>query len=92
MNPKQQKVLIGALVAIVAALLFPPHHFTYPNRVTLNLGYGFIFDPPVALLGEVFRDGSITIEVLLIEWAAIALVAGVLWWMTATTKDDRPTA
>lgn len=78
MNDKQKRIVIGAAVAVLLTLLFPPFHFRLPNGVVINLGYGFLFDPPQRSAGYV---GSVTVDLLLVEWVAIALVSGILWWL-----------
>ncbi|MDO8699202.1 MAG: hypothetical protein Q7J75_02050 [Rhodoferax sp.] len=46
MNEKQKNLLIGVAVVMAAMLLFPPFRGTAYNGVTINFGYGFIFEPP----------------------------------------------
>ena len=79
MNDKQKRIVIGAAGAVLLTLLFPPFHIRYGNGVVANLGFGFLFDAPSRPGGGV--QGSVTVELLLIEWVAIAIVAGVLWWL-----------
>lgn len=79
MNDTQKKILVCVAVAIVATLLFPPFHTVHNNGITINIGYGFLFDPPTGAYG---RTGSVTIGVLFMEWIAIVVVGGILWWMT----------
>lgn len=81
MNDKQKRVVIGAAVAVAVALLFPPFHARMPNGVVRNLGYGFLLDPPHYVTYSIDIVGSVTVEMLLMEWVAIAIVAGVLWWL-----------
>jgi len=83
MNDKQRYVAIGSGVAIVLALLFPPFHFRLPNGMVANMGYGWLFSPPEY---SADRAGSVTVEMLLMEWIAIAAVASILWWLF----KDRP--
>lgn len=88
MNNQQRYVVIGAAIAVVAALLYPPFHINFPNGVSHNLGFGFLFDPPAygASWDNSGRPGSVTIGLLMVEWLAIAGVAGLLWWLF----KDRP--
>jgi hypothetical protein len=84
MNDKQRYVVIGAVVAVVLTMLFPPFHIALRAGIVTNMGYGFLFSPPQRGEGYV---GSVTVELLLVEWVAIALVSGVLWWLC---KDKPP--
>lgn len=42
MNAQQRRIIKGALVAVVASIMFPPFHFVTDN-FTVGLGFGFIF-------------------------------------------------
>jgi len=78
MNDKQRYVVIGAAVAVALTTLFPPFHIALRAGMFTNMGYHFLFSPPQRSDDYV---GSVTVELLLIEWAAIALVSGALWWL-----------
>ena len=82
MNEKQRYVVIAAAVAVALALVFPPFHFRTYNGVIINLGYWLLFNPPLRWISDTSSiAGAVTVSVLLLEWAAITLVAGALWWI-----------
>ena len=78
MNKRQRLIVIWAAALAVVMLLFPPFHFQRPQGLVFNLGYGFLFDPPM------FQSlaGSVNIAMLLVQWAALVALAAVLWWVT----------
>lgn len=82
MNSKQRVVLICAAAAVIIAMLFPPFDIRFPNGVTRNIGYGFLFSPAeyATSLGSSY-PGSVNVSLLAMEWAAIILVAAVAWWL-----------
>ncbi|MBI4190757.1 MAG: hypothetical protein HY525_09490 [Betaproteobacteria bacterium] len=75
MNENQKKVVIGAVIVIVAMLLYPPFLIRGAGGATRNLGYSFLFDIPNG-------NGSVDIAMLLVQWFAVAIVAAALWWLT----------
>ncbi len=87
MNKRQQTILHVCIALIVAMLLFPPFHVRLANGIVANLGYGFLLDPP--LRGSI--AGSIDVSVLIVQWVAVILVCGVLWWL-AKGPDATPGA
>jgi hypothetical protein len=79
MKRSQQVILgIAALIVLVMAL-FPPYH----NK-SRSLGYHFLTGP---------RFGSVDVYRWLIQYVAVATVAGVAYWIatTATPKPRTPT-
>lgn len=76
MKPARKALLILTAIAIVATLLFPPFHFLRGNGVALNFGYSFIFLPPNPT-GDTYA--TIDAFTLIVQWAGILLVAGLVW-------------
>lgn len=71
----QRFVLIVAAVAVVIMLLFPPFQFQAGGTV-LNLGYGFLFNPP--RFGE--ATATVNASLLFVQWVAVLLTASLLWF------------
>lgn len=72
MNRNQKVILSVCSLIVFLMLIFPPYNFIIPNRVTFNLGYGFIFQPPIY---QNKYAGSINTGMLLTEWAGVSLIA-----------------
>lgn len=81
MNESQKKIVIGAVIVIVAMLLYPPFLFRGASGATRNLGYGFLFDPPQYATFSSASPGVVDIAMLLVQWFAVAIVAAALWWL-----------
>lgn len=67
-----QRLAIIVSTALLLAVLFPPFHFQAAN-FTVNLGFGFLFAPPV------WREqltASINTPMLAIEVAVILAIGG----------------
>lgn len=77
MNDKQRNVVIGAIIAVIVALAYPPFHLHARPGIIINLGYSWLWEPPAR--GSLF--GTVNVSLLVVEWLAIALVAGALWWL-----------
>jgi len=75
MNHSRRLILWGALASVVAALLFPPFHYVGGAGYTIGLGFGFLLSWP-QYQG---MHGTIDVAMLLAEWLAIAIAAGILW-------------
>lgn len=75
MNKTQRLILIGALVAIVVTLLFPPFQVHYAQGRIAGAGYGFIF------FAREYNgvSGTVDVALLLAEWFAIGIVCALLW-------------
>lgn len=78
----QRRVLVGAIGAAICALLFPPFVFRLANGRELDLGYGFLMDPP-----RYDRYvGTVNITVLTIELIVIALIASACWFFAPSDR------
>ena len=80
MNSKQKFVLSALVLVAVGMMLYPPFHITFKGT-EINMGYGFIFDPPK----RGYLNASVNVLVLLAQWAAVILVGIVGWYLS---KDD----
>ena len=74
MNENQKKVCQAIVIAIVAMTLYPPFHFQGLNGVVLNLGYGWLLDPP-HYSGTIL--GSVNIGMLLMQWLGVLIVGAI---------------
>lgn len=75
--PTEQKVLIAGAACALLALLFPPFYIRLQNGIILNMGYSLLFDPPRR--GEIVA--SVDAPLVLLEWAVIAAITGVAWFI-----------
>lgn len=78
MNQNQKRLLIGIVIVMLGMLLYPPFYGTAYNGVTINFGYGFIFEPPnsIALVNS---------GVLFVQMVAAAVIGFVGWYLL---KED----
>jgi hypothetical protein len=72
MNRRQKSVLLAAIIVIALMLLFPPFQFRASNGAIANLGYGFLFDPPITA----YASGSVNQAMLITQWLAVLLAGG----------------
>lgn len=79
----QRAVLFVTAAVLLLMLLFPPFHFEYGTRATFNMGYSFIFSPP--MLGT--KASTINVATLLAQ-CAVVLAAGALCWF-ALRKEKK---
>jgi hypothetical protein len=69
MNKKQRIVLYVCAAAIALMMLFPPFH----GGRSYNTGCSFLLSPPSSY-------SHVNIEMLVIQWVAVLLVGGLLWF------------
>ncbi len=81
----QRLLILIVGLAVVATLVFPPFTMSWPN-IDYNMGYAPIFSPPA--IDE--RTASVDIQLLLIQWAGIALAAGCGWLFLASSQTSTP--
>jgi hypothetical protein len=79
MNEHQRWILFAAAAVVVAMLLFPPFRSQGINGLVMSAGYGFLFDPPRHPWSNNYY-ASIDLGTLLVQWVAVFLVAGILWF------------
>lgn len=74
MNTKQRRILVAAAIVIVAMLLYPPFNLVGrfdPAYAHARFVYGWLFEPPY--------DAHVNVELLLTQWLAVGIVAGIAW-------------
>lgn len=81
MNDNQRRIVVAALIVVIAMFLYPPFHFPRGPGVVVNLGYAWLFSPPNNGVG------SVNVVQLLTQWLLVAIVAGVLFWLAKTPKE-----
>jgi hypothetical protein len=81
MTTRQSRILFIASATLVAMLLFPPFDLRLANGVVMNLGYGFLLDPPKR--GQM--AGSVDIGLLLVQWVGVLILA-VPFWLSSTKE------
>jgi len=71
-----RRIAVTVSIALLLAVLFPPFHLQIRGS-TINLGYGFLFTPPM-LEGESAQQyrGNVNAPMLAIEVAVILVIAG----------------
>jgi hypothetical protein len=70
---------------MILMLLFPPFQFKGANGVVLNLGYGFLFEPP----GYSGLSGTVNTGLLFAELLVSFLVGGMLTFALKDKKEDK---
>jgi len=73
MNDNQRKLLIGVGVVVLLMLLFPPFHIVGEGGGEANVGYAFIFTPPLSGAAQVDALA------LLIQWVGVGIVGAIAW-------------
>jgi len=80
-NNKQKVVLVAVIVLVVGMLLHPPFHYRYSNGRVENLGYAWLFDPPIVgdRITNIFTQtptytGTVDIVLLLVQWLGVLVV------------------
>ena len=76
MNDKQKIVCVYVAAIILAMGIYPPFHFNAQNSVVLNLGYGWIVNPP--LVSGTF--GTVDIGMLLTQWIGVLIIGGIAFF------------
>lgn len=79
MNEEQKKVLIAVVAAIGLMLLYPPFHARLPNGVTKNLGYSWIFEPPMG--GAWGSAGTVDVAMLFTQWVGVLIVGAIAFFL-----------
>ena len=74
MIKRQRQILFATAAVIVAMLLIPPFQYQNGPHELINLGYGFLFSPPIYANDA----GTVDKGMLLVQWVAVALVGGIL--------------
>lgn len=80
---RRNSVLLVVICTIAIMLLFPPFQITYPNGGVMNMGYGWLFDPP--------RRGAyvatVNVSMLVIQWLAALIIGGLSIFISTSTKN-----
>jgi len=84
MNSKQKIVLSLFVLATVVMMLFPPFQIMI-RGTEMNMGYGFLFDPPKR--GTL--NASVNVPVLIAQWVAAILVGVVSWFLVKGGINDQ---
>jgi len=89
LNQSQRRVIVVGASILGVMLLFPPFHFINSRGVQLNLGYSWLFSPPLV-------DGryaaSVNIALLLVQWLAVAVISAVALLLLRSPSDSSPSA
>lgn len=83
MNTNQKRILKAVIAIIVAMLLYPPFHVIMNNGTTLNMGYGWITDPPK----QGYITATVNVAMLLIQWVGVLVVGGLAFFLAKMTID-----
>lgn len=76
MSTSQRVILLVVAIIIATMLLYPPFTFDMPNGTTMNMGYSWIFEPPV--VGS-STSALVNIPMLLAQWAAVLVIGGIAY-------------
>jgi hypothetical protein len=69
-------------------LIFPPFQIVYRNGIPFNMGYGWLFSPPIR--GSIVA--SVNFKMLLIQWIGVLIIGGIAVLLTSksnTTEMDK---
>lgn len=80
MNDKQKRVLFGTVAIVIGMLIYPPFHLVQANGVELNMGYGWIFDPP----SRGYVTATVDVSMLLVQWIAVLVVSALVFLTLAS--------
>lgn len=83
MNPRQRLILKVALGVFILTALFPPWDRVYNGKFAGFAGFCFLFWPASWMRGD-----KIDVSILLVEWVALAVIAGVLMFLAKSQSPD----
>lgn len=84
LSRSQRRVIAVGAVILGAMFLFPPFHFINYRGVQLNLGYAWLFSPP--LVDDRYA-GSVNIALLLVQWLAVGVVCAIALLLLRTPRN-----
>lgn len=84
MTKFQRTILLVMAIMISAMFLYPPFTYTSDRGTIISLGYSWIFEPPVVGLSAM--GSFINIPMLLIQWAAVIIVGGIVFLAASPRK------
>jgi hypothetical protein len=85
LNKNQKRTLMAVIVLILVMFLFPPFQAVLPNGVVHNMGYQWIFHPPMKGL----IPAVVNVPMLLLQLLGVLLVGGLVFFLT---KNQSPTS
>lgn len=88
MSKRQNNLLVGVIIFILAMLVYPPFQYTGQNGLVTNMGYGWIFDPPM-YFGRDNQQATINVPVLLVQWLGVILVGGLGFYLAKEPSESR---
>jgi hypothetical protein len=77
MTNNQKWVLAVLIFVIFAMLIYPPFHVIGKDGVVINMGYGWLFDPP----RRSFIDANVNVSMLLIQWVGALIIGGLAFFL-----------
>lgn len=84
MNKAQKLILLITITIIVAMFVYPPFYVTSYNGVTVNIGYGWVFDPPKG--GSIL--GTVNTSMLLVQWVGVLIVGSLAFFLAKGTSEE----
>jgi hypothetical protein len=73
-----ERLLLIAITAILIIMLaYPPFQLIVYNGAIINMGYGWIFDPP----NRGALVASVNLAMLLVQWIGVLLVGGIVYFL-----------
>lgn len=84
MNKYHKFVVIAAGIAIFGMLLFPPYYIV-GRDANINMGYGFIFNPPKRGI----YTATVNTGMLIVQWLAVLLIGGIVLFLMKDIKIDQ---
>ena len=90
MTEKRRMLLIGVLIAFVVMLVFPPYGYSLLNGESFKT-FGFLLKPSQYTThfgGGTSNTYSLLWGQLLIQYAVLAVVSTLLWFILGDTKKE----
>ncbi len=88
MGRVQRRIAYAVIAAISVTLMFPPFVVGFPSGGISGIGYGFILSWPKS--DGYGLVGYVDISLLLAEWLAILVVAGISWALNSGVNFPNP--
>lgn len=84
MNKVQKLILLITITIIFATFVYPPLYVTSYNGVTVNIGYGWVFDPPKG--GLIL--GTVNTSMLLVQWVGVLIVGSLAFFLAKDISEE----
>jgi hypothetical protein len=88
MNTNQKIILIVTGLFVLGMVLYPPFNLLMNNGAILNMGYGWIFEPP----RRGYLVSNVNTAMLLIQWIGVIVVGGIIFILAKSSPNPSTTS